>query len=345
MNSKNDKKDNSFNKQRRNFIKTGTATAFAAFAVQSFSLSAETLNLNDRTRHFLSKQEQRKFHGKFEPLLGSWDNSNLPGRGFNMIALPYPKAQFAYRLLLNQYNESLSFKPVEQHIPNRGFPDDQFTTAVEYHQDISQVAAEDFPISGEAGERNLEIHHELGKFLSVENDFKAGFNIARLAVVPHGNTVLAFGNITEVEGMPELEDFSGLPIAVANNINSPYLAPYKHFHENMFKGVFNPVKPSEYLKLVNEGVNITKTTILKFDSRNKTGGIQNTPFLAKQAKVTELQSTFYIQELADLDKYGTPKLRLQYVQLVMLDFFQRSDGEGLVRWPHISINTLEKVIS
>ena len=41
---------------------------------------------------------------------------------------------------------------------------------------------------------------------------------------------------------------------------------------------------------------------------------------------------------------GEPKLRLQYTQVVILDFFERRDGlPGLIRWPHVSISTLDKV--
>jgi hypothetical protein len=37
-------------------------------------------------------------------------------------------------------------------------------------------------------------------------------------------------------------------------------------------------------------------------------------------------------------------LRLQYLQIVMLDFFPRRDGlPGRIGWPHVSINTLTKV--
>ena len=57
-----------------------------------------------------------------------------------------------------------------------------------------------------------------------------------------------------------------------------------------------------------------------------------------------MKSTFWIQELAEKDKHGKPKLRLQYSQVVMLDFFPRRDGmPGRIAWPHISINTMEKV--
>jgi hypothetical protein len=57
-----------------------------------------------------------------------------------------------------------------------------------------------------------------------------------------------------------------------------------------------------------------------------------------------MNSTFWIQELEDKDLQGKPKLRLQYLQVVILDFFPRRDGmPGLIRWPHISINTMERV--
>lgn len=57
-----------------------------------------------------------------------------------------------------------------------------------------------------------------------------------------------------------------------------------------------------------------------------------------------MHATFWIQELADTDLFGRPKLRLQYLQVVMLEFFPRFDGEsGLITWPQVSVNTMEKV--
>lgn len=43
---------------------------------------------------------------------------------------------------------------------------------------------------------------------------------------------------------------------------------------------------------------------------------------------------------------GTTKLRLQYSQVVMLDFFQPRQDElpGRAQWPHVSICTLEKKV-
>ena len=157
--------------------------------------------------------------------------------------------------------------------------------------------------------------------------------------------MLALGKISEIQGAPVIEEVSTLPIGVQQDINNPYLAPYKHFHDQRFLGVFDPINPFELLNQDNQAIDIVKTTIFKFDTNNETGGINNIPFITKQAKATQLQSTFYLQELSDLDANGNPKLRLQYTQIVMLDFFTRNDNKGLVRWPHVSINTLEKVTS
>ena len=58
--------------------------------------------------------------GQLELLPGTWKNlPNLPGRGWNMIALPFASS-LDYRLLVNQYNEELKFSLVDKAIPNRG---------------------------------------------------------------------------------------------------------------------------------------------------------------------------------------------------------------------------------
>ena len=44
-----------------------------------------------------------------------------------------------------------------------------------------------------------------------------------------------------------------------------------------------------------------------------------------------------------LSAIGGPEV-LQYQQVVMMEFFGRRDGlPGRIQWPHVSVNTLEKV--
>jgi hypothetical protein len=296
--------------------------------------------------------------GPFALLPGTWTNEpNLPGRGWNMIALPFAQPSGSpfrpnYRLLLNQYNEVLNFFLVDKAVPNRGIATvngvasntDQTVVTLDYEQGIRQIAADDFPQSGLAGAPQLAIHHEPGLFLNMLDQTDSGPNIARLATIPHGDAALALGNSALADGPPSIPTVNALPIGVNQDIETNgYLAPYKHFHDNLFEGLFDPTDPTALLTVANQGVDIVRTTKLEFDTTVASGGINNIPFIVAQANASEMKATFWIQELAQTDAAGNPRLRLQYAQVVQLDFFPRADGgPGRIKWPHVSINTLEK---
>jgi hypothetical protein len=319
--------------------------------------------------------------GPLSLLPGKWKGV---GTGWNMIALPFDQGPFKFRLLMNQYDETLEFSLIDDNVPNRGLPgviensaeEDQFVVTLDYQQSISQQVAEDFPTSGLAGDPGLPIHHEPGLWLYMKNlrttdkdiTGDAVIEVARLANIPHGNSVLALGTSAVQKGEPDIPPLSGLPIGRFEDLDStgydvltdngdgnpdPYLEPYKHYIENPFMGNvsdpgfpgFNPKDMNEILRFANQNVKIDKTTILDVDTTRQDAGVANIPFVVKQAEAVSMKSTFWIQELKEKDENGHRKLRLQYSQIVMLDFFRpREDGHpGRARWPHISINTLEKV--
>ncbi len=329
------------------------------------TMRTEPAKLENKTRRLEPPKTNDQELGPLKLLPGKWANlPNLQGRGWNMIALPFVAPpptgvpfSLNYRLLVNQYNEELEFSLVDKAVPNRGVRlapgtpanTDQFLVALDYQQRITQIAADDFPNSGLAGPSGAVIHHEPGLWLHMINGITDGLNIGRLATIPHGDSVLALGRSSEHTGTQSIPDISGLPIGVDQDLKNPYLAPYKHFNDNLFQGLFNPVSPNDLLEAANQGVEVEKTMVLDVDSTLPTGGIANIPFIVRQANATVMKSTFWIQELKEKDKSGKPKLRLQYSQLVMLDFFPRVDGlppgccPGPIQWPHVSINTLEKV--
>lgn len=302
-----------------------------------------------------------------------------------MIALPFqnapaPPTGFKFRVLMNQYDEELTFTFIDDNVPNRGLirsgdPNpDQFVVTLDYQQKISQIAAEDRPDSGGlAGGMDLPIHHEPGLWLYEKNrrtkddEIKGDdvteveLDVARLASIPHGNSVLALGRSQVHRGMPAIPPLSGLPSGRFEDVatpgydfkSDPYLEPYKHYIDNPFKGVindptfpgFSPADMNLLLRLSNQGVKIRRTTTLTVDSTRKSGGVSNVPFSVREAEPVSMKSTFWIQELAERDEDGKPKLRLQYSQVVMLHFFRPREDELPERavWPHISIATLEKV--
>ncbi len=326
-------------------------------------------------RYFREAKSRESSLGPLKLLPGEWRGV---GTGWNMIALPFqgalPPKGNSFRILMNQYDEQLSFSFVDDNVPNRGLanlatriprrPDefDQRLATLDYQQTIQQIVAEDTPKSGLAGGKGLPIHHEPGLWLYMKNKTTDGLNIARLANVPHGNALLAIGKSEVVKGMPNIPPVNGLPIGRFEDLstktydfkNDPYLAPYKRYIDKPFFGNvpktggfpgFSPSNMNAILQFANKGLKVEKTTILTVDTTIEDGAVVNIPFIVKQAEPVSMRSTFWIQELKAKDPYGKPKLRMQYSQIVMMDFFSPREDQlpGRAQWPHISINTLEKV--
>ena len=295
--------------------------------------------------------------------------SPFDGRGWNLIALPFAEpAQFRnYRLLFNQYNEVLKFTKVDEAVPNRGITGpqpaeqaDQKVAALDYEQTIAQIAAKDIGHSEVAGPPELPIHHEPGLFVHMKEQNIDGINIGRLATIPHGNSATALGIAREFDGPPTVEDLSAFPEGVVDGdivqaVNDAsderaYLFPYHAFNNDHFKGVlganfpgFGPANANALLQL-GLPQNVLRTTELALDTTVLEAGIVNIPFIERQADAAEMRSTFWIMELDEPGLNGKNKLVLAYSQFIFLDFFPRRDEiEGMIRWPHISINVMEKI--
>jgi len=304
-------------------------------------------------------------------------SSPMDGRGWNLIALPFIRTTGGppYRLLMNQYNEVLHFDHVSDNVPNRGIDraanvnTDQNVAALDYTQRIQQLAAEDDVNSDLALGRGLDIHHEPGFFLHMKDQTVDGFTIARLATIPHGNSATAVGKFAHFDGPPTIPSLSGMPEGASTfdvldemksgGVNG-YLSPYFHFSKNgpngPFKGVvqsqsFPGFFPEDTNFLLNLGLGsikdkVKKTTELVLDTDVMEAGIVNIPFIERQADAAVMRSTFWIMELNEKGPLGEPRLVLAYSQLVLLDFFPRQpqDGrDGFIRWPHVSINMMEKI--
>ena len=87
--------------------------------------TAEVERMQREGRHLEAARVGDPDLGPFQLLPGTWANvPGLPGRGWNMIALPFFSAPGVFpppfRLLMNQYNEILRFNLVDKAVPNRG---------------------------------------------------------------------------------------------------------------------------------------------------------------------------------------------------------------------------------
>ncbi|PUB13666.1 hypothetical protein DFP92_107126 [Yoonia sediminilitoris] len=89
---------------------------------------------------------------------------------------------------------------------------------------------------------------------------------------------------------------------------------------------------------------VVRTTVLEVDASVQDARISNILFNVRQLNTSDMKSTFCIMELEEKDAHGHPRSVMQCSQIVMLDFFARREGmPGLIRWPPVSINTMEKV--
>jgi hypothetical protein len=345
----------------------------------------------------LAEKDNAKL-GPLRWLPGKWENTEeLKGFGFNMMALPFAQSPNGYRLLMNQYNEILNFSVVDEGVPNRGLrpdPDtgqvDQTIVALDYNQVITQINSDDsfLVISSDNTLRlsksglsnrfdDRPIHHEPGLWLYMTDHASSDMNIARMGSVPHGNSFLAVGGAEESEWQdlsPQERDglvpnINGVVVGGGVDpdevdLDPPYFAPYKHFHENPYKGKvgipgfsgMDPVHTTVLLRHALEKVlmgigEIKQVKKLHVDStldhsginRVSHSGIVSIPFVVREADTTAMNATFIIYEVED-SKSGRIRYFMQYAQNVILDFINRPDGHpGRARWPHISINTMERV--
>ena len=333
--------------------------------------------MKNEGRRIGSDPNQLSKLGPLLPLHGTWTNKaamgdiDFSGFGWNLIALPFSPSPVRFRVLLNQYNESLVFKTADTGVPNRGLGDaasptagDQTLIALDYEQTIQQISDRDQPHNTGDDSKPVErgIHHEPGLFLHVVDKRTDALDIARLATIPHGNSVLAMGRLAETTGAPVFPTFDAMPIGLPAGVtfDSPpplppipdYMSAYRDFITNPFKGTvdfpafpgFDPRDVVNLLRINPIVPKIVKSSVYDFDTTLGTGGIENTPFIENQADASEMRSIFWVHELNETEPNGEPVRVLQYLQIVMLEFFDRLDGEpGLIKWPHVSINTMKFV--
>jgi len=153
------------------------------------------------------------------------------GHGFNLIARPDFKGNAPLYLQLNQTDETLTIEPIGSAIPNRGFGQTDIELfGLTYLQKISDAA------TGGA------LHIEPGIWVTQpKTDYPpelpppGGRIIARMATIPHGNSVLAQGGATKFTGPPTLTtatqqyafsafpSFNSTPFGIPANSNPPKL--------------------------------------------------------------------------------------------------------------------------
>jgi hypothetical protein len=292
-----------------------------------------------QTRHVplnLESPEAVAALGPLAGLVGTWQ-----GIGWNLIAVPNGTGSF--QLLVNQINETITFTPIEALVPNRSNGGGTMLLAgVQY--DIKVTDADEGPNNG-----NL-LHAENGMWLwptnmaPVASDDTATDQVftrktvVRLASIPHGNSLVAIGPFETIDGPPVIPDISSLPTPVDGALfgyTDVYQIPV---------GDFLPSSPNKFLQNAIEGQTITSTLQLSVTTSDDVdGGIVNIPFIRQYADAKSLESTFWVETVKD-HVTGESSLQLQYSQTVDIYFHKHFDlTPGLIKWPHVTVNTLKPV--
>lgn len=284
--------------------------------------------------------------GELEGLIGTWKGV----KGWSLISVPArgaTKGSSSFKLIVQNYTEILTFKAVDTLVENKGGALNQNIGAIEYEQRIHDFDTKEL------------IHIENGMFMYM-NDIvldsgtviKPDYRIARSATIPHGNSILLLGEvekkedgltIKEISSLPSPEDREGAPSGFfAQYASEQKRLTVKDIVTTKPSKIFNVFNPNDNLIRDNKGLEIIDTTHITLDSDNE-GIVGNIPFLQKHATATKVVSDFWL-ETVKLPMSGENFKQLQYSQNTVIEFHQKfNDKQGLIKWPHITVNTLTKV--
>lgn len=274
--------------------------------------------------------------GPLHDLTGFWE-----GTGFGLIARPNfsstnPNGIF---LELSLLRETIEFTPIGSPIMNRGsVQGDIALYGVTYVHRVTDG------VTGGA------LHIETGMWLNIPptTEPAAGHTLARLATIPHGNSVCTVGFQQELvpDGLPTIPPANTVPFKIGDPAPQPGTKnPYPEYD----LGAPNPFRteplppsitqaiiddPNAVLRSALQGQTLTHITRL-ITSTATAGGVNNIPFISKNAEAINLESVFAIENVKNSTADGEDFLQLQYSQTTLLNFNGMS-------FPHVTVGTLIK---
>jgi hypothetical protein len=271
--------------------------------------------------------------GPLRELPGFWE-----GAGFSLIARPdhgggNPDGMF---LELNLLRETIEFTSIGSPVFNRGsVENDVALYGVTYLHRVTDG------VSGQA------LHIEPGLWLNIPPTAQdPAPSLARLATVPHGNSVCTLGHAEDVvlHGVPEIPPANTVPFPIGTPPPPPGTPnPFSEYDlgtPSDFRTAQLPAEitqaviddPNTLLRAALDGRALNRVTRL-ITASTAAGGIGNIPFIVSNANAASLESVFAIE--AVIGQQHTEYLQLQYSQTALLNFGGRS-------WPHVTVGTLIK---
>jgi hypothetical protein len=313
--------------------------------------------------------------GPLEYLVGTWRNVNIgtSGRGgplepfsYNLMSLPQapaagPSSPFGYILKSMSYYEEITFSKVFGTAPNRGGAGTQTSNALVYEQRV-------YIADGPAINNLVHFENGIWGFLQPTaqlvgpygngNEFGIGkqtfgdvpiaprYNIFKQLSVPHGNSILACGNVAidannnaiPTPGRPTIDPPPQvLPVGIDTQIYFSADTP-----QNLDSDyALNPHQPLDDALSACRSCRVRNYIRIDVSSAQGGGSVSNIDFEQVVSKVTQYQATYWIEDTGN-GKFD----QLQYSQTIMLRIPVLLPGQTLptiIYFPHITANTLTRV--
>eukprot|EP01084_Bolivina_argentea_P060766 111029_1 len=297
-------------------------------------------------------------YGFLKNLAGTWINQKNEALGLNIISLPAPGlsptatgAKVAFTPLIFPYTETLNFT-LSGGARNRGGLNEQFNGVVQYNQIVKDTKGkvqhvengmylflDNIHVGLNKGSNKIDSKDDNKDDNKAVEDvpFKPKFAYCRSGTVPHGNSLMLFGNeLVEISGPPKFDKVIDIlnPVDPAGTMGKTGQLGYTE--RLTYPG--NPLQPITTLQNAIKGQKIINTITLQLSASNQGTIVNNTPFIKKFANATEMDFVLWLETVEEND--GTYVLQLQYAQRIMLEFGFTTDGKTIIKWPHITVNTL-----
>ncbi|MBV9314843.1 MAG: hypothetical protein JO100_14200 [Pseudonocardia sp.] len=266
---------------------------------------------------------------------GFWE-----GTGFSIIARPDFDTDNSdgFFLQLNLLRETIEFLTIGSPVIDRGSKQNSIPLfGVTYLHRVTDA------ITGGA------LHIETGSWLVIPPTTEPANNdtsIARLSVIPHGNSLCATGFPEYVvpTGPIEIPPSNTVPYPIGGQPPPPGTKnPFRAYDLSLDTPYrTRPVPPGITQAILDDPITLLRDALAGQNVEHITrlivstamgGGVDNIPFIVQNADVTSFDSVFAIERVEG--PQGADFMQLQYVQTAPLKF------RGMI-FPHVTVGTLVK---
>jgi len=309
--------------------------------------AGESLNENTASSYRAASTQANTAEqlGPLSDLPGFWE-----GTGFGLIARPDFDAENrdGIFLQLNILRETIEFRPIGSPVMNRGSKQPDIALyGVTYLHRVTDAA------TGGA------LHIESGAWLNIPATAApaSAASIARLSMIPHGNSVCAMGfpqyvapdgsGLHEALDTPEIPPANTVPFDIgAKAPPAGTKNPYSAYDLSVASEYRTSPLPAEITQDLIDDPNVALRDAIKgqmlthitrlITSTDMGGGLSNIPFITQNADAQSLESVWAIEQVnGPSGNDGNEFVQLQYSQTALLNFRGKS-------YPHVTVGTMIK---